>query len=117
MFALMLCPRMMFVSGDDCVSIELRIVLKSLNSMLSTGWYIEYSVMFNSPLIFFSLSSVFGKVSGTPMILPSIFLPVCKLITSLPFFLCTWLKVGDRMMHTPPMTHPLVFVFVKLPWK
>ncbi len=50
MFALMSCPRMKFVSGDDCVSIELRIVLKSSNSVLSTGWYIEYSVMLNSPV-------------------------------------------------------------------
>ncbi len=84
-FALMPCPRMMFVSGGNCVSIELRIVLKFLSSMLSTGWYIEHSVMFSSPLIVFPLSSTFGKVSGTPMILPSIFLPVSSLITSLPF--------------------------------
>ncbi len=113
MFALISCPRMMFVSGG----IEFRIVLKFSNSMLSTGWYIEYSEMFKFPLIFFPLLSMFGKVSCTPMILPSKFLPISSLITSLPFFLCTWSKIGDRMMHTPPMIHPLVFVFVKLPWK
>ncbi len=51
-FALMLCPRMMFVSGGSCVSIELRIALNFSNSMLSTGWYNEHSVMSSSPMIF-----------------------------------------------------------------
>ena len=69
-FALMLCPRMMFVSGGNCVSIEFGVVLKFSNSMLSTGWYIEHSVMSSSRLIFSPLSYTFENVSGTPMILP-----------------------------------------------
>jgi hypothetical protein len=73
---------MMFVSGGNYISIELKFVLKFSNLMLSAGWYIEHSVMFNFPLIFFPLLSMFGKVSGTPMILPSNFLPVFSLITS-----------------------------------
>jgi hypothetical protein len=68
----------MFISGGNCMSIEFRIVLKFKNSMLSAGWYIEYSVMIKFPLIFFPLSSMFGKGSGTPMILPSKYLPVSR---------------------------------------
>ncbi len=68
LFVLMSCPRMMFIPGGSCVSIELRIVLKFSNSMLSTGWYIEHCVMSRSPLICSLLLSTFGKVGGTPMI-------------------------------------------------
>ena len=90
-------------------------MLKFLNSMLSTGWYIKHNLMSSSPLIFPPLLSMFGKVSATPMILPLNFLPASNLIISLLFFLCYWSKVGDRMMHTPPMTRPLVFIFIELP--
>jgi hypothetical protein len=71
--------------------------------MSSTGWYIEHNVMSSSPLIFFPLSFTFGKVSGTPMSLSSKFLAVSILIIFFPLFLCAWSKVGDRMMHTPPV--------------
>jgi hypothetical protein len=87
-FALMSCLRMMFVSGGRCVNIELRVELKILNSMLLTGWYIEHNVVSSSPLIFSPLSSTFGKVSSTPMSLPSKFLPASILIISFSLFLC-----------------------------
>ena len=77
---------MMFVSGGSCVSIELRVVLKLSNSMLLTGWYIEHCAMSSSPLTFSPLLYTFGKVSGTPIILPLKFLNVSNLITSYPFF-------------------------------
>ncbi len=31
-------------------------------------------------------------------------------------FLHALSKVGDKMIHSPPITHPLVFVFIELPW-
>ncbi len=70
-----------------------------------------------SPLMFFLLSSVFGKVSGMPMTLPSKILPLLAGIVNVSFqlFLCARSKVGDSMMHTLPITCPLVFVFTELP--
>ena len=59
--------------------------------------------MFSSPFMFFPLSSVFGKVSGMPMNLPSKFSPSLAgiVIVSFPLFLCARSKVGNSMTHTP----------------
>ncbi len=104
--------------GDSLVvSLELswssRILCCQLGDRLSRVWC-------PSPLwCFFLLSYVFGKVSGTPMNLPSNFSHSLAgiVIVSFPLFLCARSKVGDSMMHTPPITRPLVFVFTELPWK
>jgi hypothetical protein len=113
-YALMPCPSMMFVYGGSCVSIELRIVLIFSNSMVSTGWYIKHNVLSSSPLIFFPLLYVWEGKWHTNEHFFEIF-AVSILIILFLLFLCAWLKVGDRMMHTPPITLPLMFVFTELP--
>lgn len=111
------CPRMNLISRDRLLSMVCVIPLNSSCLAESTGWYKEHSAIFVRPLTFLPWLSLFLKCSCSPRKRPLYLCFAGSVMCLLSASLCASSNSGLSMMHTPPITCPMIsFVFSLFPF-